>query len=55
MLRTTQNKIYVQDDHGDAPKTIKDGFPTRVEDLFEFDGLIIGSVERHISPRPSSR
>src|SRR5580658_8835 len=45
ILRTTQNKIYVQDDHGDAPKTIKDGFPTRVEDLFEFDGLILGSVD----------
>jgi uncharacterized membrane protein len=45
ILRTTQNKIYVQDDHGDAPKTLKDGFPTRVEDLFEFDGLILGSVD----------
>jgi uncharacterized membrane protein len=45
ILRTTQNKIYVQDDHGDAPKTIKDGFPTRIEDLFEFDGLILGSVD----------
>jgi uncharacterized membrane protein len=45
ILRTTQNKIYVQDDHGDAPKNIKDGFPTRVDDLFEFDGLIIGSSE----------
>ncbi len=45
ILRTTQNKIYVQDDHADAPKSIKDGFPTRVEDLFEFDGLILGSVD----------
>src|SRR5208282_2661305 len=45
ILRTTQNKIYVQDDHGDAPKSIKDGFPTRVDDLFEFEGLIIGSSE----------
>jgi uncharacterized membrane protein len=45
ILRTTQNKIYVQDDHGDAPKTIKDGFPTRVDDLFDFDGLILGSVD----------
>jgi uncharacterized membrane protein len=45
ILRTTQNKIYVQDDHGDAPKVIKDGFPTKVEDLFEFDGLILGSVD----------
>jgi uncharacterized membrane protein len=45
ILRTTQNKIYVQDDHGDAPKNIKDGFPTKIEDLFEFDGLILGSVD----------
>jgi uncharacterized membrane protein len=45
ILRTTQNKIYVQDEHGDAPKTIKDGFPSKVEDLFEFDGLILGSVD----------
>ena len=45
ILRTTQNKIYVQDEHQDAPKNIKDGFPTRVEDLFAFDGLILGSSE----------
>jgi uncharacterized membrane protein len=45
ILRTTQNKIYVQDEHQDAPKNIKDGFPTKVEDLFAFDGLIIGSSE----------
>ncbi len=45
VLRTTQNKIYVQDEHQDAPKNIKDGFPTRVEDLFAFDALIIGSSE----------
>jgi uncharacterized membrane protein len=45
ILRTTQNKIYVQDPAGDAPKNIKDGFPTRVEDLFAFDGLILGSSE----------
>jgi uncharacterized membrane protein len=45
ILRTTQNKIYVQDEHGDAPKSIKEGFPTRIDDLFEFDGLIVGSSE----------
>lgn len=45
ILRTTQNKIYVQDEHGDAPKNMKDGFPNRIEDLFEFDGLILGSVD----------
>jgi hypothetical protein len=45
IVRTTQNKIYVQDEHGDAPKNIRDGFPTKVDDLFEFDGLIIGSTQ----------
>ncbi len=43
ILRTTQNKIYRQ---GIAtPDELKDGFPTRVEDLFGFSGLIVGSVE----------
>jgi hypothetical protein len=45
IVRTTQNKIYVQDEHGDAPKNIRDGFPTKVDDLFDFDGLIIGSTQ----------
>ena len=44
ILRTTQNKNYVQDPGSEAP-FLKDGFPTRVEDLFGFDGLIIGSSE----------
>ena len=44
ILRTTQNKNYVQDPHSEAPY-LKDGFPTKVEDLFAFDGLIIGSSE----------
>jgi uncharacterized membrane protein len=43
ILRTTQNKIYRQGT--DTPDELKDGFPTKVEDLFAFDGLIIGSVE----------
>ena len=43
MLRTTENKIYRQ---GIAdPKELADGFPTRAEDLFAYQGLIIGSVE----------
>jgi hypothetical protein len=43
ILRTTQNKIYRQ---GIAnPDELKDGFPTKVEDLFGFDGLIFGSVD----------
>jgi uncharacterized membrane protein len=46
ILRTTQNKNYVQDPYGDGPKSIKDGsYPTKIEDLFEFDGLILGSVD----------
>ncbi|HEV2200618.1 MAG TPA: hypothetical protein VGR73_12415 [Bryobacteraceae bacterium] len=43
ILRTTQNKIYRQ---GIAnPDELKDGFPTKVEELFAFEGLIIGSVD----------
>jgi hypothetical protein len=43
ILRTTQNKIYRQ---GIAnPDELRDGFPTKVEDLFGFDGLIFGSVD----------
>ncbi len=41
--RTTENKIYRQ---GIAdPKELADGFPSRAEDLFVYQGLIIGSVE----------
>lgn len=43
MLRTTQNKIYRQGISD--PKELEDGFPTKVEELFAFDGLIIGSVD----------
>jgi uncharacterized membrane protein len=43
MLRTTQNKIYRQ---GIAnTNELVNGFPTKPEDLFEYDGLILGSVE----------
>ncbi len=43
MVRTSQNKIYRQ---GIAdPKELADGFPSRAEDLFGYQGLIIGSVE----------
>jgi len=43
ILRTTQNKIYRQ---GIAnPDELKDGFPNKVEELFAFDGVIIGSVD----------
>jgi len=41
--RTSENKFLRQ---GIAdPKELTDGFPTRAEDLFVYQGLIIGSVE----------
>jgi uncharacterized membrane protein len=43
MLRTTQNKVYRQG-IGD-PKELEDGFPAKAEELFAYQGLIIGSVE----------
>ncbi len=43
MLRTTENKIYRQGVK-DALE-LAQGFPTKPEDLFGFDGLIIGSVD----------
>jgi uncharacterized membrane protein len=43
MVRTSENKIYRQ---GIAdPKELAGGFPARAEDLFVYQGLIIGSVE----------
>ena len=43
MLRTTENKIYRQGI--DDPKELEDGFPSKAEDLFGYQALIIGSVE----------
>src|SRR5712691_2201087 len=43
MARTSQNKIYRQGISD--PKELADGFPSRAEDLFIYQGLIIGSVE----------
>ena len=40
ILRTTQNKIYVQ-----GPQNLKDGFPAKPEELFGFSGLIIGDMQ----------
>jgi hypothetical protein len=43
MVRTSENKIYRQ---GIAdPKELGEGFPVRPEDLFAYQGLMIGSVE----------
>jgi uncharacterized membrane protein len=43
MVRTSENKIYRQ---GIAdPKELAGGFPSKAEDLFVYQGLVIGSVE----------
>ena len=44
IVRTTQNKIYTQTADSSAD-FLKQGFPAKVEDLFGFQGLILGSVE----------
>ncbi len=43
MLRTTQNKIYRQGIGN--PNELADGFPSKPEDLFAYQGVILGSVE----------
>ena len=43
MLRTTENKIYRQGIS--TAQELADGFPTRAQDLFEYQALIIGSVD----------
>jgi uncharacterized membrane protein len=43
MDRTSENKIYRQGISD--PKELADGFPSRPEDLFVYQGLVIGSVE----------
>jgi uncharacterized membrane protein len=43
MLRTTENKIYRQGIS--SPKELENGFPVRPEDLFAYQGIILGSVE----------
>ncbi len=43
MLRTTENKIYRQGISD--PKELEDGFPVRAEDVFAYQGIILGSVE----------
>jgi uncharacterized membrane protein len=43
MVRTSQNKIYRQGISD--PKELAGGFPSRPEEMFAYDGLIIGSVE----------
>ena len=43
LLRTSTNKFYRQG--VDTPEELEDGFPNEPEDLFAFDGLVIGSFE----------
>jgi len=38
MVRTTQNKIYTQAVSDEDRKRLEDGFPSKAEDLFTFDG-----------------
>jgi uncharacterized membrane protein len=50
MLRTTQNKIYRQEQIGSQQgltntKELENGYPTKVEEMFGFDALIFGSVD----------
>ncbi|MBI4876377.1 MAG: hypothetical protein HY822_17210 [Acidobacteria bacterium] len=43
LLRTTQNKLYRQGIEN--PKELEEGFPAKVEELFAFQGVIVGGVE----------
>jgi uncharacterized membrane protein len=43
MLRTSENKLYRQ--NVQDPKELAEGFPTRAQDLFVYQGLVIGSVQ----------
>jgi len=43
MLRTSENKIYRQGIKD--PAELSQGFPVRPEDLFQYSGIIIGSVD----------
>ena len=43
MVRTTENKTYRQGIND--PSELVGGFPTRAEDLFVYQGLVLGSVE----------
>ncbi len=43
MMRTTQNKFYYQGIQNQ--NELADGFPSKPEDLFEYQAIILGSVE----------
>jgi len=48
MLRTTENKIYRQGVKD--PLELAQGFPSKPEDLFAYDGIIMGSVDAGYFP-----
>jgi uncharacterized membrane protein len=43
LLRTTQNKIYRQGIN--TPAELEGGFPSTLDELFAFEGIVIGNVE----------
>src|SRR5579863_899610 len=45
-LRTTPDKLYRQLNDQDANTVLVDGFPTKVQELFDYDALILGSVDQ---------
>ena len=45
IVRTTQNKLYTQAPDLEKHPELKVGFPTKVDDLFDFQGLILGTIE----------
>ena len=45
IVRTTQNKLYTASDYKEDEKLLADGFPSKADDLFKFQGLIIDNAE----------
>ncbi len=46
-LRTTPDKLYRQMPPDQDPNTnLVDGFPTKVQELFDYDAMILGSVDQ---------
>src|SRR5580658_1924581 len=45
-LRTTPDKLYRQLNDQDANTALVEGFPTKVQELFDYDALILGSVDQ---------
>ncbi len=43
LLRTSPNRIYRQGI--DSPEQLNDGFPTRQEELYQYDALVLGTQE----------